>query len=378
MQYVEALLRQLPPFPYAPTALVLILFFIAVASHRIILMPLHNVPGPWYAAISDLWFTFHVLRLRRCRAINDLLTKYGPIVRVTPNRVIFNDINVMKSVYGVRNRLNKSTFYKCLQTWVLGIVLFGDILRLLIRRTNRNATDHAWIYFLHWFTYLWTTIFHRMTVVEHELHLVRKRGYASHYLPTNLSLFQREIYDTIHELIGVFDNTLLAKLPLLILQCSWPRSLTGLHRHPNWYSLSLISRVSQCLFSCRGLSIHFSYFDISSLISTVYIFSVIVTIHWRHGNKNYWEEAHLTHLQGLWVIFQNADSWSVYKYTCIKYFNLFPYLQTEKYTSKLVLVSTGIDPDQEVANLLRIRCISWTCTSFFLPFSSESVTYLCI
>lgn len=57
-------------------------------------------------------------------------------------------------------------------------------------------------------------------MVEHELHLVRKRGYASHYLPTNLSLFQREIYDTIHELIGVFDNTLLAKLPLLILQCS--------------------------------------------------------------------------------------------------------------------------------------------------------------
>ena len=44
-----------------------------------------------------------------------------------------------------------------------------------------------------------------------------RHGYSE---PTNLSLFQREIYDTIHELIGVFDNTLLAKLPLLILQCS--------------------------------------------------------------------------------------------------------------------------------------------------------------
>ena len=89
-----------------------------VAIYRLFFSPLRSIPGPWYAAISEIWLITHVLRFRRCRAINELLQKYGHIVRVAPNKVIFLDTTAMKSVYGVGSKLNKSAFYKCFMTYV--------------------------------------------------------------------------------------------------------------------------------------------------------------------------------------------------------------------------------------------------------------------
>ncbi|OCB88939.1 cytochrome P450 [Sanghuangporus baumii] len=107
-----------------------------------------------------------MLRLRRCRAIDDLLRKYGPIVRVAPNKVIFLDSATMKVVYGVSSKLNKSKFYKCLTT---------------------NGNDHA------------------MTTLDHSSHLLRKRGYASHYNPANLALFQPEIHSFTRGLVDLLS-----------------------------------------------------------------------------------------------------------------------------------------------------------------------------
>lgn len=96
----------------------LFVYFLSVATYRLFLSPLRSVPGPWYAAISSFWMTTHILRLRRCRAIDELIQKYGPIVRVDPNTVIFVDLQTLKSVYGVSSKLSKTTFYKSLLTFV--------------------------------------------------------------------------------------------------------------------------------------------------------------------------------------------------------------------------------------------------------------------
>lgn len=42
-----------------------------------------------------------------------------------------------------------------------------------------------------------------MTTLEHNPHLLRKRGYASHYNPANLALFQPEIHSYVNELVSV-------------------------------------------------------------------------------------------------------------------------------------------------------------------------------
>ena len=91
-------------------------YWISSAIYNLFLSPLSSIPGPWYAAISDLWLNIHVLLLRRCRAIDDVLRRYGPIVRIAPNKVIFLDPTIMKHVYGAGSKLSKSSFYKSVVT----------------------------------------------------------------------------------------------------------------------------------------------------------------------------------------------------------------------------------------------------------------------
>ncbi|KAJ7161488.1 cytochrome P450 [Mycena crocata] len=61
--------------------------------------PLSAVPGPWYAALSDLWLTTHVFRFKQTTTLHELFQLYGPIVRVGPNKIVFCDPDVMRDVY---------------------------------------------------------------------------------------------------------------------------------------------------------------------------------------------------------------------------------------------------------------------------------------
>ena len=85
--------------------------------YNLFLSPLSGVPGPWYAAVSDIWLLLHAARFIQCDTLHTLFEQYGPIVRVGPRRVVFCDRDTMKSVYCV-NKLHKSTFYMALRTCV--------------------------------------------------------------------------------------------------------------------------------------------------------------------------------------------------------------------------------------------------------------------
>ena len=109
--------------PARPALIALSLFAAYVLSlifYRLFLSPLASLPGPWYAAISDLWITTHVVRMQQCRVVQDLFDTYGPIVRIGPNKVAFCDAGTMRSVYCV-HKFDKSAYYKSLLTWVLSL-----------------------------------------------------------------------------------------------------------------------------------------------------------------------------------------------------------------------------------------------------------------
>lgn len=144
----------------------IILYLVFNAVYRLVFSPLSAIPGPWYAAVSDFWLTTHVLRLQQCKVIHDLFDKYGPVVRVGPNKIVFNDLLTTKSVYAV-HKFDKSTYYKSLLT---------------------NNNDHA------------------MTTLPHSPHVARKRGYAPHYSPANLASFQPEIHQYTFELIDILHR----------------------------------------------------------------------------------------------------------------------------------------------------------------------------
>jgi hypothetical protein len=85
--------------------------------HNLLFSPLSAIPGPWYAAVSDLWLKSHVLRLQQYKTIQKLFQVYGPVVCVGPNKVVFRDLTSMRSVYSV-HKFDKSTYYKSLPMYV--------------------------------------------------------------------------------------------------------------------------------------------------------------------------------------------------------------------------------------------------------------------
>ncbi|KAF9226991.1 cytochrome P450 [Gyrodon lividus] len=143
-----------------------VFYVISRVIYQLFLSPLGALPGPWYAAISDFWITTHVLRLQQCKINHRLFEEYGPVVRVGPNKVIFKDITSMRSIYSV-HKFDKSKFYKSLLT---------------------NENDHA------------------MTTLDHAGHAVRRKGYAPHYTPANLALFQPEACDHTSELVAALEH----------------------------------------------------------------------------------------------------------------------------------------------------------------------------
>ncbi|KAI0034366.1 cytochrome P450 [Vararia minispora EC-137] len=163
---MHVLLSALVDHPVSLFISVTFLAFVLHVAYHLLLSPLSKVPGPWYAAVSDLWLTSHTLRLEKCKTIHGLLEKYGPIVRVGPNRVVFRDSLTAKTVY-MNPTFYKSSYYKTLQM---------------------NDDDHA------------------MTTLEHAEHAARRKGYASHYVPSNIATFQSEVQQYSVDLVDVLDN----------------------------------------------------------------------------------------------------------------------------------------------------------------------------
>ena len=92
-----------------------LLYLCATFVYNLYFSPLSAIPGPWYAAISDFWLTTHVARLQQCMTVQALFERYGPVVRVGPNKVVFCDLSTMRTVYCVQ-KFDKSPFYKALLT----------------------------------------------------------------------------------------------------------------------------------------------------------------------------------------------------------------------------------------------------------------------
>ncbi|KAF9804687.1 hypothetical protein IEO21_09276 [Rhodonia placenta] len=143
-----------------------LVYFAASVVHQLFFSPLAGLPGPWYAAISDFWLTTHVVRMQQCRIVQDLFERYGPVVRVGPNKVVFCNASTMRSVYCV-HKFDKSTYYKSLLT---------------------NNNDHA------------------MTTLPNAQHAVRRKAYAPHYTPNNLILFQSDLHDYSLKLVDILHN----------------------------------------------------------------------------------------------------------------------------------------------------------------------------
>jgi hypothetical protein len=88
-----------------------VIFITILHVQAALISPLRRVPGPWYASVSDIWLIAQFLRFRQAQAIHELFQRYGPIVRIGPRKVVFCDLDSLRSVYLIQ-RFDKSPLYK--------------------------------------------------------------------------------------------------------------------------------------------------------------------------------------------------------------------------------------------------------------------------
>lgn len=77
-----------------------------------LLAPLRNIPGPFAARFTKLWYFGRVSKADFCHENIALHRKYGPLVRLAPGYVSIDDPSVIKTIYGISAKYPKSDWYK--------------------------------------------------------------------------------------------------------------------------------------------------------------------------------------------------------------------------------------------------------------------------
>lgn len=84
----------------SPILLYALVVLLAVHTFRQALAPpLNKVPGPWYARFTTLVLKWHEFRTNRTRYVHAMHRKYGPVVRIAPNEVVFASAAAVKEIY---------------------------------------------------------------------------------------------------------------------------------------------------------------------------------------------------------------------------------------------------------------------------------------
>lgn len=94
-----------------PVVIFTISCILATCLYRISLHPLSRVPGPRLAALSNIWYAYHVRNGLVAQLATTLHQRYGPAVRVGPDEVWFNSKDAFKAIYSASSPLTFSRMH---------------------------------------------------------------------------------------------------------------------------------------------------------------------------------------------------------------------------------------------------------------------------
>ncbi len=72
---------------------------------------IHDIPGPFPAAFTNLWLLYQARRGKRYLAVHEAHKKYGKLVRLQPHHVSIADADAIPQIYGHGNGFLKSEYY---------------------------------------------------------------------------------------------------------------------------------------------------------------------------------------------------------------------------------------------------------------------------
>ncbi|OJJ06606.1 hypothetical protein ASPVEDRAFT_140374 [Aspergillus versicolor CBS 583.65] len=96
------------PLLISASGALLFLYYLVPA----LLSPLGDVKGPALARYTRLWELYHNWQGQLEHVTIALHKKYGPIVRLAPNRYSIGDPSAIRTIYGPGSKFSKSEFYK--------------------------------------------------------------------------------------------------------------------------------------------------------------------------------------------------------------------------------------------------------------------------
>lgn len=91
-----------------------IIFLVLSLVHRLsraLFSPLKDIPGPFWARFTKLWYFRRVQKGGFEQDNIALHQKYGPVVRVAPNQYSISETAAIRTVYGTGSRFAKSGWY---------------------------------------------------------------------------------------------------------------------------------------------------------------------------------------------------------------------------------------------------------------------------
>jgi hypothetical protein len=106
--------------------------------YSLLLHPLRKFPGPFWAAHTDLWRVYHLTTRKLPQTLHQLHSQYGPIVRIGPNDLSFDGVEIVEQVYRGGRKYIKSEFYDGFTTFHPN--LFGTRDEEVIKSTSSRPT----------------------------------------------------------------------------------------------------------------------------------------------------------------------------------------------------------------------------------------------
>ncbi|KAI0487709.1 cytochrome P450 [Xylaria cf. heliscus] len=89
---------------------ILLFYCLALGSYRLVLHPLRQYPGPFLAKITQAYAGFYAVQKRLHLEVYQYHEQYGSVVRVGPNRLVFNTATALKDIYQ-NDRITKASTY---------------------------------------------------------------------------------------------------------------------------------------------------------------------------------------------------------------------------------------------------------------------------
>lgn len=90
--------------------------FVAYTLFKVISDPLRDIPGPFLARFTRLWYVFELYKGNFERTNIELHKKYGGIVRIAPNQYSIDDFEGARAIYGHGNAFVKVNILRCYLT----------------------------------------------------------------------------------------------------------------------------------------------------------------------------------------------------------------------------------------------------------------------